>query len=131
MTPPPELVGVAILAVLWLPLWWLAGGRRPLTWRAPLTVAAAAGIMAVDQGDLLAMTAALAWTWCAARRWHTHRAPHLDEVWSNEPFTDKANTPGPGTPTLDLLETCHGPGGPPLTALRRRRHTTTRSRGPR
>jgi hypothetical protein len=81
---PNALVGLAILVLVWQPLWWLAGGRKPLGWRSLLAAAAAYGVLAVDQtseGPVLAFVALLncmGLTWTAASR---HRA----EVAANTP----------------------------------------------
>lgn len=125
MTAPPELVGLAVFTLLWVPLWWLAGGRRPLTWLGIAAVAAATMVIAVARGDILCGIGSLVWAYTAARRWHNPRRDDSDRG-SKQTLAEMAaateSFPAPGDPpTLNLLETCHGPGGPPISALRLRR----------
>lgn len=49
---PNGVVGLAILVEVWVVLWWLAGGRRPLTWRGEAAMGVAFTVLAVDGGGL-------------------------------------------------------------------------------
>lgn len=62
---PAPLAGAALLALAWMVLWWLAGGRKPLSPISCATISVAAAVLALDKAsDGRALAAAMCIAGC-------------------------------------------------------------------
>jgi steroid 5-alpha reductase family enzyme len=68
---PVPIVGAAVLVLLWMALWWLAGHRHRFGMVGCLAWAAACGVLATDRATqqswlaVLWLALALGWAWSA------------------------------------------------------------------